>query len=239
MRQCTEPTCKVFLKSRFLVPSLPVPCALLNMYLKIFFDDKPLLLCDKLDETILPFIHHDDTIFIDELNTHTIKTIIHEMQLPQVHAGVFYHKDLNALKKAFWKKFSLVKAAGGLVINEKNEILLIFRRGKWDLPKGKLNKGEKLEVCALREVEEETGLQNTRLEKQLTISYHTYQEGARLKLKETSWYIMRSEGKQEISPQIEEDIELVKWVKQSEIKKYLNKTYASVKDILLLALNLD
>ena len=207
------------------------------MYIKIYFNDKPLFLCNDLEPTIQPYIHHDDTIFIDELNAHTIKTIIHEMHQPQVHAGVFYHHDLDALKKAFWKKFSLVKAAGGVVINEKKEILLIFRRSKWDLPKGKLNKGENLETCAIREVEEETGLTKTRLEKLLNITYHTYKEGARYKLKETTWYVMRSTGKQNILPQTEEDIEDLKWVKHGDLKNYFKKTYPSVRDVLLLVEN--
>ena len=207
------------------------------MYIKIYFDDKPLFLCNELETTILPFIHHDDTIFIDELNAHTIKTIIHEMQQPQVHAGVFFYQDLDALKKAFWKKFSFVKAAGGVVMNEKNEILLIFRRGKWDLPKGKLTKGEDLETCAIREVEEETGLSNTRIEKLLNITYHTYMEGARYRLKETTWYIMRSTGKQNLLPQTEEDIIELKWVKPGDLKKYFIKTYPSVRDVLFLVEN--
>ena len=219
------------------MPCLPVPCALLTMYIKIYFNDKPLFLCNDLEATIQPYIHHDDTIFIDELNAHTIKTIIHEMHQPHVHAGVFYHHDLDALKKAFWKKFSLVKAAGGVVINEKKEILLIFRRSKWDLPKGKLNKGENLENCAIREVEEETGLSKTRLEKLLSISYHTYKEGARYMLKETTWHIMRSTGKQNILPQTEEDIEDLKWVKPEDLKKYFKKTYPSARDVLLLVEN--
>src|ERR1700704_2258892 len=143
------------------------------MFIKIYFNDKPLFLCDAIDKTIGPFIHHDDAIFIDELNAHTIKTIIHEMQQPQIHAGVFLYPDLEELKKALFKKFTLVQAAGGLVINEKNEILMIFRRGSWDLPKGKLDNGEKLEECAIREVKEETGLNNVLPISPLMITYHT------------------------------------------------------------------
>ena len=141
------------------------------MYLKIYFNDKPLFLCNSVDETVQPYVHHDDAVFIDELNSHTVKSMIHEMEQPEVHAGVFYHPDLDELKKAFYKKFTIVVAAGGLVQNEKKEILLIFRRGKWDLPKGKLDKGEKLEVCAIREVEEETGLQKVRY---LQLYRHSY-----------------------------------------------------------------
>ncbi|HRG94005.1 MAG TPA: NUDIX hydrolase, partial [Chitinophagaceae bacterium] len=109
------------------------------MYIKIYFDNKPLFLCDAIDETITPYVHHDDAVFIDELNSHTVKSMIHEMQVDKVHAGVFLHADLDALRKAFYKKFTLVQAGGGLVENENGEILMIFRRGKWDLPKGKLD----------------------------------------------------------------------------------------------------
>ena len=78
----------------------------------------PFFFAIAIDKTIEPFIHHDDAVFIDELNTHTIKTIIHEMQQPQIHAGVFFHPDLEKLKKAFFKKFTMIQAAGGLVTNE-------------------------------------------------------------------------------------------------------------------------
>src|SRR3954466_10891015 len=99
------------------------------MFIKIYFADKPLFLCDAIDNTIQPYVHHDDAIFMDELNTHSIKTIIHEMQQAQVHAGVFYHPDLEELKKACFKKFSIIQAAGGLVKNDKKNILMIFRKG--------------------------------------------------------------------------------------------------------------
>ena len=85
------------------------------------------------------------------------------MQDTSVHAGVFFHPDLEELKDAFFKKFTLVKAAGGFVLNENNEVLMMFRRGKWDLPKGKMDKKETFEECAVRETEEETGLKNIKL----------------------------------------------------------------------------
>jgi 8-oxo-dGTP pyrophosphatase MutT (NUDIX family) len=202
------------------------------MYIKIFFNYKPLFLCDTVDETIQPYIHHDDAIFIDELNSHTVKSMIHEMEQEKIHAGVFYHPSLEELKKAFYKKFALVPAAGGLVQNEKDEVLMIFRRGKWDLPKGKLDNGEKLEDCAVREVEEETGLQKIKLISSLTITYHTYYEGARFILKESHWYKMKVSGEQKLIPQTEEDIQEIKWVKPSELKKYFKDSFPSVVDVL-------
>src|ERR1044071_5972343 len=164
------------------------------MFLKIYFDNKPLFLCDHIDKAIEPYVHHDDAVYIDELNSHTVKTIIHEMQLPQIHAGVFFHNDLEALRKAVFKKFTIVQAAGGLVTNDKDEILIIFRRGKWDLPKGKLDEGEKLEDCAIREVEEETGLKNVKLYSPLTVTFHTYHEGTKFILKESHWFMMGTTG---------------------------------------------
>jgi len=202
------------------------------MFIKIYFNDKPLFLCDAVDETIQPYLHHDDAVFIDELNTHTIKTMIHEMQVSKVHAGVFYHPNLEELKKAFFKKFTTVLAAGGLVENEKKEWLLIFRRGKWDLPKGKLDKGEKLEDCAIREVEEETGLKNIKLLSPLILTYHVYYEGSRFILKESQWFRMKVSGDQSFHPQTEEDITAIKWVKKGELEKYYKDSFPLVVEVL-------
>jgi len=202
------------------------------MYIKIYFDNKPLFLCDSVDEVITPFIHHDDAVFIDELDSHTVKSMIHEMQLEKVHAGVFLHADLEALRKAFYKKFTLVQAAGGLVENEKGEILLIFRRGKWDLPKGKLDKGETLSECAVREVEEETGLQRIHLLSPLPVTYHTYHEGSKYILKESYWYHMKVEGAQQLVPQTGEGIDVVKWVSREKARDYYPECFPSVIDVM-------
>ena len=159
------------------------------------------------------------------------------MQLEKVHAGVFYHPNLEELKKAFYKKFTIVLAAGGLVQNEKKEILLIFRRGVWDLPKGKLDKSEKLEDCAVREVEEETGLQKVKLLSPLTITYHTYHEGARFVLKESHWYSMKVSGEQKLVPQTEEDIHEIKWVNADKLPDYMENSFPSVADVLQLVVS--
>lgn len=202
------------------------------MYVKIYFNDKPLFLCDNIDETIEPYVHHDDAVFIDELDIHTIKSMIHEMQEPEVHAGVFFHPDLNELKKAFWKKFTIIQAAGGLVVNEQDQLLMIFRRGKWDLPKGKLDEGETLEQCAVREVEEETGLINVELISPLLTTFHTYHEGSKFVLKESYWYNMNVAGKQTLQPQAEEDILETRWVTISEAEKLFPECFPSVIDVI-------
>ncbi len=208
------------------------------MYLKIYFDDKPLFLCDSVDSVLQPYVHHDDAVFIDELNLHTVKSMIHEMQKPAVHAGVFFHPDLDKLKRAFFKKFTLVKAAGGFVLNESNQVLMMFRRGKWDLPKGKLDKKETLEEAAIRETEEETGLKNITLISPLATTYHTYHEGTRFVLKESSWFRMKVEGQQKLIPQTEEQISKLEWVSKDNLKEYKKNSFPSVIDVLNAGFNL-
>ena len=202
------------------------------MHIKIYFDEKPLFLCDAADAVIEPYLHHDDAVFIDELNSHTVKSMLHEMQLDKVHAGVMLHPDMEELKKSFLKKFTRVQAGGGLVRNEKGELLLIFRRGKWDLPKGKRDKGETLEECAIREVSEETGLTDIQLIAPLLITYHTYHEGTRFILKESHWYTMLAPGRQELKAQAEEDIAEAKWIAKEDIPRYLPLAFPSVRDVL-------
>ena len=202
------------------------------MYFTVYFGDKPLFLCDEVSPEIEPFMHHDDAVFIDELDAHTVKSMIHEMQQDKVHAGVFLHDDLEKLRKAFYKKFTLVKAAGGLVRNEKDEVLLIFRRGKWDLPKGKLDGRESLEAAALREVEEETGLKGAKIEKSIGITRHTYHEGARFILKESHWYLMSAPAKQVFTPQEEEDITEIRWVSPGNLKKYMDNSFPTIRELL-------
>jgi 8-oxo-dGTP pyrophosphatase MutT (NUDIX family) len=109
---------------------------------------------------------------------------------------------------------------------------MIFRRGKWDLPKGKLDKGEKLEDCAIREVEEETGLKNTKLISPLIVTHHTYHEGSRFILKESHWYTMKVSSEQKLTPQTEEDIFDIKWVSKNDLEKYRKDSFPLITDVL-------
>lgn len=125
-------------------------------------------------------------------------------------------------------------AAGGIVINELNEILMIYRRGKWDLPKGKLDKGEVIEICAIREVTEETGITNIQLGKLIGKTYHEYFDNwiNEEVIKETYWYEMKVQNKTQLIPQIEENIETVEWVNKTELPNKLKNSYKNIEEII-------
>lgn len=203
-----------------------------SMHIKIYFNNKPLFLTDKIDSDLQEYTHHEDTVIIDELSAPAINSMIHEMKSEKIHAGILVHDDLQELKTKVFRKFQMVPAAGGLVQNENDEILMIFRRGIWDLPKGKLDDGESIEACAIREVMEETGLKKVKLIKPLVITYHTYEESGHHILKDSHWYLMRSDSKERLVPQLEEQIEEIRWVSPGEIDEYAKKTFPAIRDVL-------
>ena len=125
-------------------------------------------------------------------------------------------------------------AAGGLVLNEDGDLLMIFRRGRWDLPKGKLDDGEQIEDCAVREVKEETGLRKLNVERFLGITYHKYFDTHINEevTKQTHWFEMRAKRKQELVPAREEDIEEIEWVQQKKIPEKLQNSYANIAEII-------
>src|SRR5450432_206693 len=129
-------------------------------------------------------------------------------------------------------KRAIIQAGGGLVENEKGEILFMFRRGKWDLPKGKIGPGETMEECALREVEEETGVSDLRLIKFLLVTTHDYAEGGKHIKKESHWYLMKSSSRAKLIPQIEEDISELRWIGPADFKIVLANTYPAILDVL-------
>ena len=128
--------------------------------------------------------------------------------------------------------FKLVQAAGGVVLDERDRLLAIRRLGKWDLPKGKVEKGEDLETAALREVEEECGIRELALLKFHSDTWHTYWHKGKHCLKHTAWYLMRSSSAETLVPQHEEDIEEVRWVSRDEAAMIKADTYPSLLAIL-------
>ena len=202
------------------------------MYIRIYFDDKPVILCNEIDKELNEILHHPDAVFVDEVSPRAIKSMLHEIKKEEFHAGVLWHEDLDKLKKTFFKNFTVIEAAGGIVQNDKKELLFIHRLGKWDLPKGKVEKGEKIEECALREVTEETGVKELSLKKKIGETYHVYDQFGKHFLKISHWFYMTCPSSQELIPQTEEHITAIKWIKTMDIKEPVKNTYPSIKDIL-------
>jgi 8-oxo-dGTP pyrophosphatase MutT (NUDIX family) len=128
----------------------------------------------------------------------------------------------------------IIKAGGGIVTNKHGDLLMIFRRGKWDLPKGKLDKGESIEECALREVTEETGVLNLRLGLLVAVTQHEYFDKYLNQdiIKETYWFRMTVEGVPKLIPQTEEDITAIEWTKASEIAARLEESFDTIKSVM-------
>lgn len=134
--------------------------------------------------------------------------------------------DMQAFE-SFKKDYRYIHAAGGIVKNARNEVLLIYRLGCWDLPKGKAEDGEQWEETAVREVQEETGLQKLKIIRPLTSTFHTYERDGAV-LKETHWFLMSTED-EELTPQTEEDITQAVWVDIKKANGYMETTYPSLK----------
>jgi 8-oxo-dGTP pyrophosphatase MutT (NUDIX family) len=128
---------------------------------------------------------------------------------------------------------SQIIAAGGLVTNPKGEILWIFRRGFWDLPKGKLDEGETIQTCAVREVAEETGISNIQLHEMLCFTNHLYFDKYLNEevIKRTYWFHMTIPNMQEGIPQLTEDIEKIEWLALDKARQCLDHTYPTILEV--------
>ncbi len=143
------------------------------------------------------------------------------------------HNQPEELLTRFMKSLQLVVAGGGIVWNENNELLMIHRRGKWDLAKGKIELNESIKDGAVREVEEETGVKIESVNPEPVHTYHAYKLKGKNSLKETSWYEMKAKsGQNKLVPQVEEDIKEVRWVKRTELKKYERGCYPLIWDLI-------
>jgi len=144
---------------------------------------------------------------------------------------LFFPKKKDLIKE-FKSKIKTIYASGGIVKNKKSEILFIFRRGKWDLPKGKADKGETKKQTALREVKEETGVKKLVINKFFSTTFHIVRNNKKYYLKETTWYLMSSNYEGDLIPQIDEGIKSVKWKNLKQVKKIKEKTFKNISIIL-------
>jgi len=144
---------------------------------------------------------------------------------------VIHYENYEQLKTDFLSHYEIVPAAGGLVMNELGELLFIFRRKHWDLPKGKLEKGESKKSAAVREVMEETGVINVDLISKLSVTDHTYKSKGKRLIKKSYWYLMKTE-KQILIPQTAEDIEIAEWMNLESFYGEPRVVYPSIFEVL-------
>ena len=193
----------------------------------IFFENTPVYLIENLisfKEDLLS----KETLLINKFTNSWLAQFLQKEEWKNFSKVIVKGENISKLKKEFFENFKLIKAGGGLVLNEKGELLLIFRRGKWDLPKGKLEKGERIDECALREVQEETGLKNVNLMKPSGSTFHTYYLQPRWIIKESIWFQMSATSKEQLKPQLEEDITEIKWVSLDQVKNYEQNMYPAL-----------
>lgn len=172
----------------------------------------------------------------------TLEPIASEAEMRKKHEALFRQQDIDEayflndklenLLTFFSSMFKIIEAAGGLVQNNEGKWLFIFRNGKWDLPKGKIEKGEKVKTAAIREVEEECGISKLQIIKELPSTYHTYFMEEKQVLKRTYWFEMSCADTSALVPQVEEGITDVQWLAPREFKKVKTNTYESILDVL-------
>lgn len=143
---------------------------------------------------------------------------------------IIYLKDDEDLKRYANDKL-IIEAAGGMVFNNNGDLLMMMRRGKWDMPKGKLDEGESIEECAIREVMEETGLSGLKTVRKLQTTYHTYPYKGQTALKPSHWFLMNYTGNETPVPQLEEDITEICWVDKIKAQELILNAFPSIREM--------
>ena len=187
---------------------------------KVFVNDKPIIFTTSLknEEGYVTYIYKN-TIVTD---------LIYKLKLGKLKGVYLYVSNLNKDWESFKKDFNVMVAAGGLVLNDKKEILFIYRGTKWDLPKGRREIGEDLEETAVREVEEECGVTNLTIQKKMINTHHFFLENNMYRLKETHWYLMSTSYVGVLIPQLEEGITKVMFRSKASLKDVLQNTFSNI-----------
>jgi len=189
--------------------------------IQIFYKEKPIIISDKKSD-----LKNSLTIDPELLENLDLLKLLTKKKINSI--GVFSN-EFEIIINVFKKKFPEIIAAGGKVINNKSEILFIYRNKKWDLPKGKAEKNENISQTALREVEEETGIKNLSIIKPLDKTYHIFKRGKTNYLKTTYWFEMKSDYNGKFKPQKKEGITRVEWIGVENLSSILPKSYANIR----------
>lgn len=193
----------------------------------IFFNDRRFTITSDLAGN---FQNIDNGYFLGHATNHDIPKVVEIFRNHMVIRNVFVgNSNVDELFASFTTQFKFLAAAGGLVQNEAGQYLMIYRRGKWDLPKGKVEPSETPVEAGVREVEEETGISGITVIRPLTCTYHTYEQRGTTLLKQTHWFLMQVRGMLNLKPQVEEDIEIAEWVDANGVENRLKDSYPSIR----------
>lgn len=189
---------------------------------KVFVNDRPIFLTAE---------EQPGQLLLKEVNIVDLAQKLAKRKLKEVY---LFHENEEMLLTKFKKLLPVVTAAGGLVKNEKDEILFIKRNGKWDLPKGRVERKEDIAKAAIRETEEETGVTGLEIIKPLQVTYHLFNRNNSLKIKETYWFEMKTTYSGSLVPQTNEGITKVRWKPQNKVSDTLKKSYANIRELFFL-----
>ncbi len=191
----------------------------------IYIEGRPLVIAGEAPDGELP--GNWLAMRVDDLRE--LRPAVKQFERRSELAGMLlYGDDVTALWKEFKGRFRFVQAAGGAVTDEQGRLLAIHRLGRWDLPKGKVDKGEGIPEAAVREVMEECGLRNVALVAPLCETWHTYERNGEQHLKRTDWFLMHASSTEALVPQAEEDIGAVRWLDAAGVRDLKADTYPSL-----------
>ena len=193
---------------------------------KVFIDQRPLVLIER-DK--FSGIHKN--ILFYELNN-TVKDFKSQLKDATIDDPLYVLcDDVAKAFESLFGSFKKIRAAGGIV-KRKNKFLVIKRNGKWDIPKGKIDKGEGKKAAAIREIEEECGIERPEIQDFLVTTYHVFNYKGKRAIKKTFWYNLTYNGTKELIPQTTEGITKAKWMTEEEMLSIRGKTYGSINEVL-------
>jgi 8-oxo-dGTP pyrophosphatase MutT (NUDIX family) len=204
---------------------------------KIYINGTPVFLASSTLEKDFPLPANKNQYFGHYLGKKKLITQYLDMldKNKAAESVAIFANDLDALWAEFQSFFTVIEAAGGYVLNNNGQLLVFYRRGSWDLPKGKIDPGETPEQAAVREVQEETGLENVTIYQFALCTWHTYEHKGKRILKKTWWYEMHTSD-EKLVPQTEEYIEKIMWVDPKPWIENEKEVYGSIRDVILTCL---
>lgn len=215
-------------------PNLRQSANIYKMYFsrKIYYNNKPLILTTDSKTYKHGNSIADGYLMLTGAFRRNYRLAIAHLEKITALGVIIEDESQKALMAGLEEIYEPIEAGGGVVFNEDGNVLMIYRRGKWDLPKGKKDDGEEIDYCALREVSEETGLQHLILGEKIGDTYHIYAQNKKNLLKHTTWFKMFGTSNEKLHPQIEENILEARWVTQKNMASILLKSFEAVKEVL-------